>query len=326
MIKKIIWSCLILYGTALITFSATAQQHRVRILWWNVENLFDCEDDSLAMDDEFLPHASKHWTKHRYYKKLWQIGKVLSSMGDTIPSLVGLAEVEGEDPLRDLIRYTLINLAPYKYICTHGHDKRGIQVAMLYDPRYFSILDVKEVSVSHETMLTRDYLHATGVMSSKDTLEVYLCHWPSQWGGARASEYKRLFVSKCFQRDISATIQKHPNRNVLVLGDYNEESKAPALKQLINKCHLVDCVTRCTKKKTDIGTHYYNGRWSVLDHILVSQDLMNRIDQGGIWRTSYLLEKDARGCTRPNRTYIGPCYHGGYSDHLPVYLDIVYQY
>lgn len=289
-------------------------------MWWNVENLFDCVDDSLVHDEEFLPESARKWTTHRYYRKLWQIGRVVSAMGDNPPVIIGLGEVEGEKPLCDLTQYTLKNLAPYKYICTHGQDKRGIQVAMIYDPRCLTVLATREFDVSSEEWTTRNYLHVTGVLLRKDTVELYICHWPSQWGGARATEHKRLSVSYKMTEDVLLHRRIHPERKVILIGDFNEEANSPALAQLIKRCDLIDCIVG--KGKTDFGTHYYQGRWSVLDHILISRDLYPRVQESGVWKSAFLLEKDRRGCNRPFRTYLGPFYHGGYSDHLPVYLDV----
>lgn len=308
-----------IYGTALFAY-CEAPAHISRIMWWNVENLFDCEDDSLVQDEEFLPTSTRKWTKHRYYKKLWQIGRVVSAMSDTPPVIIGLGEVEGEKPLRDLTQYTLKNLAPYKYICTHGEDKRGIQVAMLYDPRCFVLLNMHEKNVSTGRYKTRNYLHATGVLMRKDTIDIYVCHWPSQWGGAKATEYKRLCVARRMEEDLLLTKRTYPQRQVILMGDFNEENDSPALAQLMKSCDLTDLVD--DEVKTDFGTHYYQGQWSVLDHLLISRNLCSKIQKSGIWKNTFMLEKDKRGCTKPYRTYLGPFYHGGYSDHLPVYLDV----
>lgn len=308
-----------IYEAALYAYCGAPQQVS-RIMWWNVENLFDCEDDSLVQDEEFLPESARHWTKHRYYKKIGQIGRVISSMGDVPPVIIGLGEVEGEKPLRDLTQYTLKNLAPYKYICTHGQDRRGIQVGMIYDPRYFTLLDIKEVDVSTNEYKTRNYLYATGVLMRKDTIDLYLCHWPSQWGGTRATEHKRLSVARKMEEHVLLTRCTHPERKIILIGDFNEEVDSPALTQLMKGCDLIACIASATK--TDFGTHRYKGQWSVLDHMLVSQNLYPKILKAGIWKAPLLLEKDTRGCSKPYRTYLGSFYHGGYSDHLPVYLDV----
>lgn len=308
-----------IYGTALFLY-AQPSEHVCRLVWWNVENLFDCEDDSLVRDDEFLPTSAKKWTKNRYYKKLWQIGRVISAMGDTPPAIIGLGEVEGEKPLRDLTQYTLRNLAPYNYICTHGADTRGIQVAMLYDPRQLKVLSYKEVNVSTKEYKTRNYLHATAVLMPQDTIDIYVCHWPSQWGGTRASDHKRLAVARRVVQDVVSVKRVYPQRRILMMGDFNEESDSPALKNVLTSCDLTDCMARPTK--TDWGTHYYKGEWSILDHILVSQALLPLVNASGIWKKPYLLEKNNKGCSKPYRTYLGTFYHGGYSDHLPIYIDI----
>lgn len=168
----------------------------VRVMFYNVENLFDCQHDTLKNDYEFLPDAPKGWTQARYHDKLARIAKVIIATGEeNVPDLVGLCEVENDHCLKDLTENSPLREAGYRYVMTDSPDERGIDVALLYQRGTFKLVGKNCISVPYkeiERRPTRDILHVTGQVASGDTLDVFVCHMPSRAGGEEKSEPYRL--------------------------------------------------------------------------------------------------------------------------------------
>ena len=153
-------------------------------MFYNVENLFDCRHDSLKEDREFLPDGEKKWTPARYWRKLDALSKVVAAVGEErLPDLVGLCEVENDSVLFDLTRRSSLRALGYRYVATHSPDVRGIDVALLYQPGSFRLLESHEIPVpSAEAGFrpTRNVLYVKGEVLSGDTLHVLVCHLPSR--------------------------------------------------------------------------------------------------------------------------------------------------
>ena len=165
-----------------------AQQIRFRVVSWNVENLFDIHHDSLKNDREFLPDALRHWNYTRYKKKLTDMARVITAVGEwEPPALVGLCEVENDTVLRDLTRRSPLKELNYRYVMTDSPDLRGIDVALLYQRDLFKLLSFRSVSIPplKQFRPTRDLLHVSGLLLTGDTLDVFVCHLPSRSGGAK---------------------------------------------------------------------------------------------------------------------------------------------
>ena len=171
-----------------------------RIMGYNVENLFDCRHDTLKNDREFLPDAVRRWNYTKYKKKLNAIARVIIAAGKwTPPALVALCEVENDSVLRDLTRYSVLREAGYRYVITHSPDERGINVALLYQRGIFKLLSNRSYPVMkprRNSRPTRDILHVSGQLLNSDTLDVFVVHFPSRSGGAKASEPYRLAAAQ----------------------------------------------------------------------------------------------------------------------------------
>ena len=157
-----------------------AQQIRFRVVSWNVENLFDIHHDSLKNDREFLPDALRHWNYTRYKKKLTDMARVITAVGEwEPPALVGLCEVENDTVLRDLTRRSPLKELNYRYVMTDSPDLRGIDVALLYQRDLFKLLSFRSVSIPplKQFRPTRDLLHVSGLLLTGDTLDVFVCHF-----------------------------------------------------------------------------------------------------------------------------------------------------
>ena len=174
-------------------------QQPFRVMFYNVENLFDCRHDSLKEDREFLPGGEKKWTPSRYWRKLDALSKVVAAVGEErLPDLVGLCEVENDSVLFDLTRRSSLRALGYRYVAIHSPDVRGIDVALLYQPGSFRLLESREItvpSVDAGFRPTRNVLYVKGRVLSGDTLHVLVCHLPSRLGATRVSRRHRMLAA-----------------------------------------------------------------------------------------------------------------------------------
>lgn len=316
-------------------------QNSFRAMFYNVENLFDCKHDTLKQDYEYLPNSMRAWYYTRYKHKINNIAKVITAIGEwNAPALVGLCEVENDSVLTNLVRYSSLKELGYRYVMTHSLDERGIDVALLYQRGSFKLLShdsIRIVFPYKESRHTRDILHVLGQVSSGDSLDVFVTHFPSRSGGEKESEPNRLLAANYLKAytDSLFKIRNHPH--ILIMGDFNDYphnrsiaevlgAKAPPLypedKRLYNL--LAEKETNCS-----LGSYKYQGEWNILDQLIVSGFLLNHkqglhttSSDAKIFQAPFLFQKDEKyGDTKPFRTYNGMKYIGGYSDHLPVYLD-----
>ena len=307
------WSVLILMC---VMQSAVLAQDSLTIVSYNVENLFDCEHDTLKNDCSFLPHGLHHWNDHHYQTKLNRIAQVLVNIsGWESAALVGLCEVENKRCLRDLC-YRLRRFH-YQYVHYESDDERGIDVALLYDSTKVKILNSKTLCVPLENDVTRDILYVKALIEGKDTLHAMVCHLPSQLGGSATTSKKRQIAKQVIQNEINTILHVQPKANVVVMGDMNSE----AIDDLQGMNNLM-----IDLEKEGIGTHKYQGMWSCLDQFYVSSALKNTT-RASVFSPEWLLEEDTKYLDyQPKRTYVGYRYHDGYSDHLPVVLNIKSSY
>ena len=297
---------------AFLIQSAVFSQDSLIVVSYNVENLFDYEHDTLKNDSSFLPEGNHHWTYHRYQTKLDRIAQVIVNIGGWESAmLVGLCEVENERCLRDLC-YRLKRFH-YKYVHYESGDERGVDVALLYDSTKVKVLDSKPLFVSLNGDMTRDILFVEALVGGKDTLYTMVCHLPSKLGGSAATEWKRKAAKQVILQQVDSILKVDSNASIVVMGDMNADPKD----DLQGMNNLMIGWERVGK-----GTHKYQGMWSCLDQIYVSDALKSRA-RATIFSPSWLLEEDTKYLDyQPKRTYLGYRYKGGYSDHLPVVLRI----
>ncbi|MBF1369260.1 MAG: hypothetical protein HXN12_05060 [Porphyromonadaceae bacterium] len=206
---------------------------------YNVENFFDTEDDPTHDDDSFLPTGEHHWTHARYQTKIQHIAEVISAVGgEAFPDLIALMEVENATVLSDLLHRTALGeKAGYRHIITHGEDKRGINVALLYAPETFRLIASEEIPIHFpfdSLRRTRSLLRVTGEVPSGDTLHVFVCHLPSRRGGALASaRYRSYCCTRLREQVDSLMAQGGEGTHCLLLGDFNgDPEEAPTSEAL----------------------------------------------------------------------------------------------
>ncbi len=292
-------------------------QARDAVLFWNVENLFDCRHDTLKNDHDFLPEGSHHWTRHRYWHKLDDISRTLAAVAQeegAWPLLVGMCEVENDTVLHDLTRRSPLRLAGYQYVMTESADERGVDVALLFQPRRFRLLESHSVripSVRNGFHPTRDILYASGELTGGDTLHLLVVHLPSRAGYHRGSgQHRKLAVETLGQ-----VLDSLRGKEVLVMGDFNSEPRDPLFRRLCPPLRSLMPQGRRELRRAQ-GTYFFQGQWGFLDHILVSPALYDRVRDGkaSVVRYPFLLDTEGH----PWRTFRGPSYSGGFSDHLPL--------
>lgn len=315
-----------------------------RVVSYNVENLFDTYHDSLKNDYEFLPESVRHWNYSKYKKKLNDIGRTLIAVGEwTPPALVALCEVENDSVLYDLTHYSVLSEVGYRYVLTHSNDERGIDVALLYQRGLFKLLDNHSITIDKprpSDRPTRDILHVSGMLLNGDTLDILIAHFPSRSGGAKESEPYRLKATHRLKQAADSIISLRQYPQLLIMGDFNDYPHNRSIKKIIQAEALVPgntprndqlyhLLARKVQKEKNYGSYKYQGEWGLLDHLIVSGNLLKpdaplttSEAHAGVARLPFLLVPDKRfGGVQPFRTYIGPRYEGGISDHLPVWAE-----
>jgi len=335
--------CYLSLSLFITTLSAQNEVDTLRIVSYNTENLFDCKHDSLKNDYDFTPEGCYHWTLDKYKKKIANVARVITSIGQwDSPILIGLCEIENEKVLIDLTRYSPLKNLNYKFIHAESPDKRGVDVALLYQPKQFKPIKNEFIKISFPDdpqSKTRDILYTVGKLPNGDTLHVFVNHFPSRLGGEVASEEKRVYVASVLRAKIDSIRTSSPKANILIMGDFNDYPNNKSIEitlgakkpvEPINSSNLYNLFYQFQEQGI-IGSNKYNGEWGMLDQIIVSGSMLlpnNRIytnqNNAHICEESFLLEDDNRFMgKKPFRTYIGMKYHGGYSDHLPVYINLI---
>ena len=315
-------------------------QLRHRVMFYNVENLFDPFNDSLKRDDEFTPEGTRHWTWYRMTQKLNGIYKVIMALGEMDPPvLVGLCEVENRLVLKQLTQNTPLGRYEYSIVHRESPDGRGIDVALLYRPDRFRLLEQHFYSVHFPDAperKSREILHACGLLG-RDTLHVFVNHWPSKYGGELETMSGRMAAAVTLRHKVDSIRIFYPQARILIMGDMNDEPEAMATVQGLGAClndeglcpgQLINISAMLKARKQ--CSYKYKGTWGIIDHIIVSRSLLGghgihtSPDRAGVFAPDFLLEPDrAYTGQKPYRTYVGYKYIGGFSDHLPVYIDLI---
>lgn len=315
----------------------------IRAMFYNCENLFDTIHDEGKQDLDFTANGNYFWTKSRYWQKQQKIAKVITAVGGwEAPTLVGLAEIENEHVLVNLVKNTSLATHHYNFVHYESPDARGIDVGLLYRPEKFWLVSSRAVPICFPfdtASKTRDILYVKGVVLDKDTLHVFINHFPSRLGGQSLSQPKRNFVASVLKDLTDSVLEKNPCAKILIMGDFNDnptdESIAISLGaksvEEFNSAKLIDLMN---SKVNPLKTHFYRGstgiEWSALDQIIVSSSLFGicegiRTDRANVFQADFLMEEDEYANKIPKRTFIGMKYNDGFSDHLPVYVDLIFS-
>lgn len=313
-------------------------QNIMNVMSYNAENLFDTVDNPEKNDDEFTPAGDRRWTQKRYWSKLSNLSRVIVAMDeDNAPELVGLCEVENDSVMYDLTRRSSLKNIGYDYEITHSPDERGINVALLYKKTFFRKTGSEELHVDLGEVgggCTRNVLHVTGRIQNGDTLDVYVCHWPSRIGGEEESEPRRKAAAAVVRASVDSVFAMREKPYVIIMGDLNEGPDDPAVRETLcahpfeEGKELSDRTLVTVVDNIEPGSYRYEGEWDTYDQFVVSASFLNErgctlISGVRVGDFDFLLTEDNKyGKEKPLRTYNGYRYQNGFSDHLPVALDL----
>ena len=343
---------LVLFSVIVFFGNLTAQSD-FRIVFYNVENLFDTVSNPDKDDDDFTPDGRMNWTPRKYWEKQRNITRVITAIGGMqSPALVGLAEVENDSVLYDLTRRSPLRAQQYEFIISNSPDRRGINVALLYQRHQFRLLEHNEYEIifrNRSTRPTRNILHAVGEIINGDTLDVFVCHFPSRVGGQRETEPARMDAAALLRQKVDSLFIVRQTANIIIMGDFNDYPNNRSMVQVLDARNINDELEHSGNRRSQIeahalynmflhrmrernfGTYKFQGQWGIIDHFIVSGNLLKnnhstrvKNNEAHIFKADFLLEPDERhGGQRPFRTNIGPRYIGGFSDHLPIYIDLI---
>ena len=310
------------------------------VMEWNVENLFDPYDDPQKQDDEFTPTAVRRWTWHKFMKKLENVGKTIAAAGGVaVPDLVALCEVENDTVLEKLTKVSVLKRAGYRYFVTSSLDSRGINVALLYRPLSFAPVCTEIIRPNFNGLprkFSRDVLLVSGRVVTGDTLDVFVCHFPSRLDRYKQGARYRERLARQVGRKADSLFKVRRHANVIITGDFNDVPQSPLLcRHLGARPVLQDSSEFRDDRLFNLmyssrgdgsvkGTYCYKGKWETIDNFVVSGRLLRKssplsLSRDGcrIFAAPFLfVEKD--GAKVPFRTYNGMRYLGGFSDHLPL--------
>lgn len=311
------------------------------VLFYNVENYFDTRNDTLTEDNEFLPNGIRGWNYSRFQKKTERISKtIINAAGWNPPQLIALCEIENRFVLNKLVQETALKSFGYQIIHKESSDTRGIDVALLYNPTTFYPLFYRHYPIKNKDnscLETREILHVCGLVNNYDTLHMFVNHWPSRYSGLLNSELLRILAAETLADKVKEIFSQNEKSKVVVVGDFNDQPtdksiylvlQAREIKDSINTTQLYNLSFNW--QKLEIQTLKYQSQWNVFDQVFVSGTMLR--NDGGIYceeenakiiQLPFLLEPDEKyGGQKPKRTYVGYNYNDGFSDHLPIILQI----
>ena len=321
--------CLFIVMMMLCCESLFAQKDSIRIAFYNCENFYDSFRDSTINDVDYTPEGSRRWTYSRFLAKRNGIFKVFASMSTpTPPEIIGLCEVENRFVLNKLCYETPLSKFEYAVVHQNSSNARGIDVALIYQKNRLRLLSTRyfNPNILDTSLRTRSILYSRFKWGEFDTLHVFVNHFPSKLGGERSNR-SRMLVARFLKSKADSILAKNQSASVIVTGDFNDLPQSDAL-NILNDSLLVNLAAPLAKEGR--GSIKFDGTWELIDQLIVSRGLINGDTpvtlKGGmtIYSDTFMQEDDLEnGGLKPRRTYNGYRYNGGYSDHLPVFIQLV---
>ena len=335
----------ILYLT--VSFGQNSKTYKVNtIAFYNLENLFDTENDPITFDDDRTPEGKDHWTKEIYQDKLKNMARVIAEIGadvsGTTPTIIGVCEVENRTVLEDLVNQKPLIKKDYGIIHFNSPDRRGIDVALLYKKKLFTPTSYKAKELliyddndKSKRVFTRDQLIVSGILDG-DKINLIVNHWPSRRGGEKRSRSKRIKAAKLNRQIIDSLFSEDPYAKIITMGDFNDDPTSPSIKKYLKAQQkkeglsikeLYNPMEDIAKK--GLGSLAYRDNWNLFDQIIISTELTKkefssyRFYKAGIYNKTYLVNAHGRYKGYPYRSYAEGRYTGGYSDHFPVYIYLI---
>jgi len=317
-------------------------QQEFSFMFYNVENFFDCENDSATNDDEFTPEGDRRWNPARMHNKAERLAKVILAAGKWNPPVfVGLCEIENRKVLELLTNLAPLNKYHYKIVHKDSPDERGIDVAFIYRPELFHPFDFQAIPVvdpENISFKTRDILRVSGILNGCDTIHVFVNHWPSRYGGMMETVQYRRLAAETLKLAIQNLNKKQKNAKIICTGDFNDAPNDESLEKVLGaqtsdnpsvSGELINLssgwMTKSIKTLKNQYTWEVFDQWIVSDYFLKSKDCFE-FSSSEIFDAGFLLEPDTKsGGVKPKRTYVGFKYQEGFSDHLPVLIRMQFM-
>lgn len=307
------------------------------VAFYNLENLFDAEDNIHTLDDDFTPNGFKKWSQKRYRKKLNKLSHTISRLGlkgaEQPPVLLGVAEIENVNVVKDLIATESLRTIDYGYVHYESPDERGIDTALLFHKAHFEVLYSEPIVLlvnnpegNRDT--TRDILYVKGKLNG-EIVHVFVNHWPSRRAGGQETEYKRIKAAETLINFMEKIEAEHATPNYIIMGDFNDGPNEESIQFLVNSKALYNPMLKLLSPER--GSANYKRSWALFDQIIVSHSFLNyekhthSFAHANIFDERFLTEFKGRYAGTPFRTFAGNKYLGGYSDHFPVYIQLKYN-
>jgi len=298
------------------------------IAFYNLENLFDSENNESTLDKDYTPDGIFQWDKTRYDEKINNLGLAISKIGEmrsSIPPVfIGVCEVENESCLQDLINTKSLKPFGYQFFFHKSPDQRGIHVAFLFQKNHFDLIDTKiftiDLDQDHGPDSTRDILLIKGKLFGEQ-VSILLNHWPSRTDGTKKTDNKRIKAAKIVHRIVTDLYAEDLHSKIIVMGDFNDDPLSKSVSKYLSDGFFNPMLSFQKEKK---GSVKYKGKWIMFDQIILNNELLDsnwfNYEGAHIYVAPFLTQKTGRHKGSPKRTYLGKHFQGGYSDHYPVFV------
>ncbi len=327
----------------LLSFAASAQektQYRVYgVAFYNLENLFDTINANGSYDLEYSPAGAKQWNTHKYKSKIHNLAYAISQLTSKTtpkgPAIIGVSEVENKSVLDDLVNDPQIRQWNLQVVHHDSPDRRGVDVGLLYNPRFFkfeSVTNHRLTVPNNETFRTRDQMCVTGMLGTR-RVSVIVNHWPSRLGGQEQSSYLREAAADLSKHIADSIWAIDPDRGIFVMGDLNDDPDDRSVSKNLGAVkHAADAKPHgfynpfwSILRDKGVGTLAYNGSWNLFDQIVISGNLLKENSEADdmqyfraqVHNHQFLIDPNGTRQGYPLRTFAAGAWLNGYSDHFP---------
>lgn len=312
--------------------TSNRRRNRFTVAFYNVENLFDTVDNPNTYDNDFTPNGKLKWGKKKYHHKLRKITSVISQLGNNQsaypPVIIGLVEVENAMVVNDLVKHKNLSKFNYDYVHYDSPDERGIDVALMYNQDFFEVISSETYPLlltddRGEVDYTRDLLVVKG-MFNDELVHVLVNHWPSRREGKTESEKNRIKAAQLTRSIIDKIKKEEKAPKFIVMGDFNDDPTNKSIKEYLISDDLYNPMNPLYERGLGTTTHYK--KWHLFDQIMFSKAFFNVNESKYSFLNAKIYNKDwlkiykGKYKGSPFRTFIGPFYKGGFSDHFPIYV------
>ncbi len=323
------------------------------IAFYNLENLFDTIRNEKIYDEEWTPKGQRKWDTRKYRQKLANLSRAISEIGtaehSNMPTILGVCEVENKAVLEDLTDMPSLKQAQYGIVHYDSPDRRGIDVALLYQKKHFKPISSKNIPLCiydasnpkykdanggrGRRIYTRDQLLVTGLLDGEE-IHFIVNHWPSRSGGEQRSSPNREAAAALNKKIIDSLYKINPEAKIITMGDLNDGPYNKSVKEVLNAKAQRDEVKKgglfnptYQLYKDGLGTIAYRDAWDVFDQIIISEPLLQkeyssfRYWKAGIFNKPFLIQKSGQYKGYPLRNQLSG--EPGFSDHFPVYIYLI---